>query len=315
MKAVVTTAYGSEEVLKIQDVPDPSIGPDGILVKIHACSVNPIDWKIRKGDVKIVTGRKPPKILGGDYAGVVQEVGSAIADYRPGERVWGHINAVKGGAYAELIAVKAEDIGHMPASLSFEEAASVPLAGLTAYQALTKFGRLNSGHHVLVNGCSGGVGSMAVQFAKALGATVTGVVSTRNLDLAVKLGCDHVINYQTENVLAASAKYDIFFDAVGSEPFRLARKTLSVGGRYITTLPTPMLLFRSAVLNPFRSQKELSFLVKSSGSDLADIAKMVRSEKFVPIVDRVFDLENVKEAHRHSATGKAVGKIVLRVAP
>jgi NADPH:quinone reductase-like Zn-dependent oxidoreductase len=181
MKAIITEKYGDVDVLRQQEVDKPEAQENEILVKVHAFSINPVDWKIRRGDLKLLVGRKPPKILGGDYAGVVSEVGKQITNFQIGDEVFGLVNAFKGGTYAEFVRVKKEEIAPKPQNLNFEEAASLPLVSLTAYQSLVDKGQLQPGHHVMINGCSGGVGLSALQIANALGGRVTGVCSTKNV--------------------------------------------------------------------------------------------------------------------------------------
>ena len=177
MKAVITSGYGSVEVLNIENTEKSKIGKDELLIRTHACSVNPIDWKIRKGLFKAISGKKPPKILGGDFSGIVDEIGVEIKDYKIGDEVWGHVYAFKGGAYAEYIKVKINNISLKPKKFDFIQAAAIPLAGLTAYQSLVDYGKIKENSEVLINGCTGGVGSFGVQIAKFLGCNVTGVCS------------------------------------------------------------------------------------------------------------------------------------------
>lgn len=313
MQAIVTNKYGDVEVLQPQDVEKPVIKNDEILVQIHACSVNPIDWKVRSGDFKILTGRKPPKILGGDYAGIVAEVGSQITQYQPGDAVWGFVETFKRGTYAEFVKVKAEEIGPMPKNLSFEEAASLPLVGLTAYQALVYAGRLKKGYHILVNGCSGGVGLAAMQIAKALGGKVTGVCSTNNLQLARKMGANDVIDYTKQDVLKCLGIYDIFFDVVANKSFSQAKMTLKPAGIYIRTLPSFEAMVLGPLINVVSAKKVKTMDCKASAKDLALLKEMVEDGKLVPLIEKVYPLDQVHTAHRRSETGRVVGKLVLKV--
>ena len=313
MKAIITKRYGGVEVLQPQDVSKPVINDDEILVQVHACSVNPIDWKVRKGDFKILTGLKPPRVLGGDYAGVVAEVGSQISQYRPGEAVWGFVETFKRGTYAEYVKVKAEEIGPMPENLNFAEAASLPLVGLTAYQALVYVGRLEQGHHVLINGCSGGVGLAGVQIAKALGRQVTGVCSRKNMPLARKMGADAVIDYTHQDVLEGEDFYDIFFDVVANKSFAQAKRTLKPAGIYVRTLPSFEAMVLGPLLNLFRAKKVKILDCKASAKDLAILKKMVETGQLAPCLEKVYPLSQVREAHTRSETGRVVGKLVLKV--
>jgi NADPH:quinone reductase-like Zn-dependent oxidoreductase len=317
MKAIITDKYGGAEVLTLQEVERPAIKDDEILVRVHACSVNPIDWKVRRGDLKIMTGIiRPPKILGRDYAGVVDEVGGRVTHYKAGDAVWGFVGSLKRGTYAEFAGVKEGEIGLKPENLSFEEASSIPLAGTAAYQALVYSGRLKKGDHVLVNGCSGGVGLAALQIAKALECKVTGVCSTGNLDLARKMGADEVIDYTTHDVLANKGAYDIFFDVVANKSFSRAKVTLKPGGTYVSTVPTPKSMVLGPLINMLGSKKGKNLLSKASAKDLAVLKEMVENRKLVPVIEKVYPLDQVdqvQEAHTRSETGRVVGKLVLKV--
>ncbi len=313
MKAIITSKYGSVKVLQPQDVDRPIIADDEILVQVHACSVNPIDWKVRRGDFKILTGRKPPRILGGDYAGIVAEVGNQVTLYQPGDAVWGFVETFKRGTYAEFVKVKAKEIGPKPDNLSFEEAASLPLVGLTAYQALVYAGRLKKGYHILVNGCSGGVGLAAMQIAKALECKVTGVCSTNNLQLARKMGANDVIDYTKQDVLKCMGIYDIFFDVVANKSFAQAQRTLKPGGVYVRTLPSFESMIAGPLLNLFRAKKAKVIDCKASAKDLAILKEMVEDGKLVPLIEKVYPLDQVHAAHTRSETGRVVGKLVLKV--
>lgn len=313
MRAIVTKKYGSVEVLEHREVERPVIRAEEILVQVVASSVNPVDWKIRRGDARLLTGRKPPRILGCDYAGIVAEVGERVTTYKRGDAVWGMVSALRGGTYAEFVAVKREEIGPKPSNLSFEEAASIPLVGLTAYQSLVYKGRLKQGDHVIINGCSGGVGLAGLQIAKALECRVTGVCSAKNLPLARKRGADEVIDYTKENVLRTAGSCDIFFDAVANQSFFRARTLLKPGGAYVTTVPSFQSMIMGPLINRVSARKVKYVLAKPNTHDLAILKAMVESGKVVPVVEKVYSLDQVREAHTRSETGRVVGKIVLKV--
>lgn len=219
MKAVIIRRYGAAEVLQYEDVEQPKIEPTQLLVKVRASSVNPIDWKIRQGMLSLITGSKFPKILGFDVAGEVVAIGSGVTRFKPGDAVYGS-TSFPGGGYAEFAAVPENLVVLKPTNLSYEEAAAVPLAALTALQALRDQGNIQTGQTVLINGAAGGVGSFAVQIAKALGTVVTGVSSTKNLDLVKSLLADRVIDYTQQDFTQDTAQYDIIFDAVGKRSRR-----------------------------------------------------------------------------------------------
>ncbi len=314
MRAIVTKKYGPVEVLEHREVARPVITDEEILVQVVACSVNPVDWKIRRGDARLLTGRKPPRILGCDYAGIVAEVGGQVTNYKSGDTVWGMVNALRGGTYAEFVAVKREEIGPKPNNLSFDEAASIPLVALTAYQSLVYKGRLKKGDHIIINGCSGGVGLAGLQIAKALECKVTGVCSTDNLHLARKLGTDEVVDYTKENVLRTAESCDIFFDAVANQSFFRAKTMLKPGGAYVTTVPSFQSMVMGPLINWVGTRKVKYVFVKPNAHDLAILKEMVECGKVVPVVEKVYSLDQVREAHTRSETGRVVGKIVLKVA-
>ena len=291
----------------------PNIQDNEILIQVHAASVNPVDWKVRSGKLKLLTGIKPPGILGGDYAGVVVEVGKKVTNYQIGDEVWGMINAFKGGTYAEYLKVKIKEIGPKPENLNFEEASSIPLAGLTAYQSLVYLGHIKEGNHVIVNGCTGGVGLAGLQIAKALKCKVTGVCSTKNLELAHEIGADDVIDYTKEDILVNKDTYDIFFDAVASQSFDKAKVTLKQNGTYITTLPSFQSLILGPIINIISTKKIKTILVKPSTKDLAVLKEMVESGKLIPVIGKIYPLNKVQEAHAWSETERVVGKLVLKI--
>ncbi|MEN8155299.1 MAG: NAD(P)-dependent alcohol dehydrogenase, partial [Acidobacteriota bacterium] len=238
MKAVAYNKYGAPDVLEITEKNKPELPADKILVKVKASSVNPVDYKIRRGDMKALTGKIFPKLAGSDFAGVVEDKGSAVEDFRKGDKVYGFMNPMKGGAYAEFIIVDPEKTALMPDNLSFEEAASMPVAALTALQALSYLGNVKEGTSVLINGATGGVGSFAVQIAKALGAEVTGLCSGKNMEFCKKLGADNVFDYSKDGLAGSGKKFDVFFDAAAKTNFSKSKMYLKKRGIYITTIPT-----------------------------------------------------------------------------
>lgn len=315
MKAIITKAYGSVDVLSVENVDLPAIQEDEILVQVKAASINPLDWRIRTGEMKIITGKTPPRILGSDYAGVVNKVGKNIRKYKIGDEVFGLIDIVKvkEGTYAEYVKVKENDINIKPENSSFEETASLPLVSLTSYQALVNIAKAKKGNKVLVNGCSGGVGSSAVQIAKALGYETTGICSTKNVGFAKTLGADRVIDYKKENVLSKNEKYDIIFDTVGNLKFSLSKKILESKGTYVTTAVTVPAMIFSPLANMFRTKQFKLVIVKPDAENLTIIRQMVENKELKGQVSKVFNLDDVKEAHLMSQNGGYSGKLVLKV--
>ncbi len=313
MKAVVIRRYGSAEVLQSEDVAQPQIKPNQLLVRVHASSVNPIDWKIRQGMLSLLTGNNFPLILGFDVAGEVVEVGSQVTRFQPGDAVYG-CTGFPGGADAEFAAVPENLIAPKPTNLSYEEAATVPLAALTALQALRDQGNIKSGQTVLINGASGGVGMFAVQIAKALGTEVIGVCSTRNLEFVKSLGADRVIDYTQEDFTAEGRQYDIIFDAVGKRSLSNCKRVLTPNGIYISTLPTPEVLIDS-VLTAFLPGQKAKFVIESPNTqDLVYLKELIEAGKMRTVIDRSFPLAELAAAHSYSESERTVGKIAIAIA-
>ncbi|MBH8562676.1 NAD(P)-dependent alcohol dehydrogenase [Nostoc sp. CENA67] len=313
MKAVVIRRYGPAEVLQYEEVEQPKIKPDQLLVKIHASSVNPIDWKTRKGMLGLLTGYQFPKILGFDVVGEVVEVGSGVTRFKVGDAVYGSTN-FPGGAYAEFAAIPENLLALKPNNLSYQEAATVPLAALTALQALRDLGNIQPGQAVLINGASGGVGIFAVQIAKAIGAEVTGVSSTKNLDLVKSLGADRVIDYKQQDFAKDTAQYDIIFDAVGLRSLLDTKKVLKPNGIYITTLPSPKVVVESVLTSFLPGQKAKFVFEKPNSQDLNYLKDLIEAGKIRTVIDRTFPLQELAAAHTYSETGRAAGKIAIAIA-
>ena len=312
MKAVFIEKYDGPEVLIYGDLPKPVVGDSELLIKVFATSVNPVDWKLRKGMLRFLPGQKLPKILGGDISGIVEEAGKDVEEFKTGYEIYGLISAAKGGGYAEYAMAKPHQISLKPKNISFEEAATIPLAALTAYQSLKRLGKLKVGDKILVNDCSGGVGHFAVQIAKAMGANVTGVCSTKNIELAKILGADKVIDYTNENIFSENITYDIFFDAVANQSFWKVKKHLNKNGRYVTTLPSVSKLL-NLFFNIFSSKKGKMISVKSFPEDLRFLSELIKSDKLRTVIDTAYKLKDSKEAHIHSETGRVVGKLAISI--
>ena len=315
MKAITTKEYGTEDVLNIKEVEIPTISENEILVAVKYASINPLDWRIRTGELKIMTGKTPPKILGSDFSGVVSKVGKNIKAYQKGDEVFGMIDIVKQkeGAYAEFIKVSENDIYKKPNNISLEEASSLPMVSLTAYTALVNIANIKQGSNVLINGCTGGVGSHAVQVAKSSGCKVTGVCSTNNVDFAINLGASKIIDYKKEDVLTLDNKYDVIFDTVGNLEFSKSKNILNSSGIYVTTAATPSAMFLSPIANIFRSKKLKVVIVKPNAQLLAIIKKMVEQNELKPNISKTFDFEQIKNAHKMSQKGGFIGKLVLKI--
>lgn len=312
MKAVVIRRYGAAEVLHYEDVEQPKIEPTQLLVKVRASSVNPVDWKIRQGMLSLISGSTFPKILGFDVAGDVVAVGSQVRRFKPGDAIYGS-TSFPGGGYAEFAAVPENLVALKPTNLSYEEAATVPLAALTALQALRDEGNIQTGQAVLINGAAGGVGSFAVQIAKALGAEVTGVSSTKNLDLVKSLGANRVIDYKQQDFTQDIAQYDIIFDAVGKRSLSQTKRVLKPNGIYITTLPSPEVLLEIVLTAFLPGQKAKFILQKPNTQDLIYLKELIEAGKIRAVIDRTYLLQELAAAHAYSESERAVGKIAIAV--
>lgn len=312
MKAAIINRYGSPEVFQYTEVEKPRFQPFQMLVKVYATSVNPIDWKIRKGILKILTGNKFPMILGFDVSGEVVEVGENVTQFKRGDQIYAHLNQLPGSAYAQYAAVSEKVAAAKPTLMSHEEAAAVPLAAMTALQAFRDEGNLKPGQKVLINGASGGVGTFAVQIAKVLGAEVTAVCGTSNVELVKSLGADRVIDYKQQDFTQDTVKYDMIFDVVGNSSLNQCKNVLQPNSIYVTTQPYPENYLKSFLTWLTPGQKYKVVLLKSRGSDLAYLKEQIEAGKIRAIIDRTYPLSEIAAAHTYSETERAVGKIVIR---
>jgi NADPH:quinone reductase-like Zn-dependent oxidoreductase len=321
MKATVIDGYGGSERLVVRDLPDPAPpGPGQVLVRVRAASVNPIDWKIRQGKLRLVRRARFPLVLGYDLAGEVVAIGPEVTRFEPGDEVFGGLDPRSpGGSYAELTLAREGELAPKPAALTFEAAAALPVAGVTALQALRGKGELVAGEKVLVNGASGGVGHLAVQIAVALGARVTAVASRRNLDFVRGLGAHEVIDYEEEDFTGRDDEWDVIFDAVGTRTYRDAEPALSRnGGIYVSTQVSPRLVIDVA-LTTFggllgQKKRARAILAKPKTEDLAVLAHLAERGGLRPEIQQVFALEELAQAHDLSESEHVRGKLVVRVA-
>lgn len=317
MKAVTFKKYGNIEVLKYESISEPSFTENQVLINVDFASVNPVDWKVRKGVARVLTGLLKPKvtyqILGGDIAGTIESVGDNIQDFQKGDKVCAILGGIPGGGYAEKVAVDVSQIALMPKSLDARAAAALPLTGLTAFQAL-QIANIEPNQKVLVNGASGGVGVFAVQIAKAMGAKVTAVCSQKNTSFVLGLGADSVIDYELSDFTKVTNTYDVIYDAVGNSSFKKCKSILSKSGIYITTIPGPLSLLQARLLPYFSKRRVLPIITKNSGEDLAALGVLVDKYQLQVPIDSEFPLKNAAAAHDYSETGRVKGKIVLRIA-
>src|SRR5437868_7921330 len=325
MKAIVYCDYGLPN-LKLAEIAKPSPTDGQILGKVHAASVNPLDWHFIEGTPKIMramgVGLRKPKDarLGVDFAGTVEAVGENVAQFKPGDEVFGG----RDGAFAEYVCPRADRaVTLKPASVTFEQAASVNIAGITALQALRDKGKVQPGQKVLINGASGGVGTFAVQIAKSFGADVTGVCSTRNVDLVTSLGADHVIDYTKEDFAKGEQRYDVILDNVPNHSLSECRRILTPNGKYVmiggggpndNRWVGPFgRVIKAMVLSPFTSQKMGMMMADSNQKDLSVLGDLMQSGKVKPVIDRTYKLSEVPAAIAYLEQGHARGKVVITV--
>src|SRR5215510_2027561 len=326
MKAIVYCDYGSPDVLKLADIEKPVPNDNELLIRVRAASVNPFDWNYVRGAPYVgrLMGmglRKPKEIrLGGDYAGTVEAVGKNVNQFKPGDEVFGG----RTGAFAQYVRARADRaVVLKPASVTFEQAASVPIAALTALQAVRDEGKVQPGQKVLINGASGGVGTFAVQIAKVFGAEVTGVCSTRNVEMVRSLGADRVIDYTREDFTKSTTRYDVVLDLIGNRPLLENRRVLTTKGIYVLVggggpedqgfigpLVQPVKEF---ILSPFVSQKLVMLFAELNKKDLTLVGDLMQAGKVKAVIDRRYKLSEVPEALRYLEKGHARGKVVITV--
>jgi NADPH:quinone reductase-like Zn-dependent oxidoreductase len=322
VKAIVCHEYGSPDVLRYEDVEKPIAGDDEVLIKVCAASVNPLDWHFLRGTPllgRIAFGLRKPKITrpGRDVAGRVQSIGRHVTALKPGDEVFGSCR----GAFAEYACTSESAVARKPSGVPCEQAACVAVAGLTALQGLRDKGQIQPGHTVLINGAAGGVGTFAVQIAKVLGATVTGVCSTKNVELVRSIGADRVIDYTQEDFTRNGQRYDVIFDLVGNHSFLACRRVLNPTGLFIAVggggsdgrrLGRWLAGVLGAVLwSRFLSQKAVLFGAKLNKEDLAVMGELMETGKVTPVIDRRYELSQVPAAIRYLTEGHARGKIVI----
>ncbi|MGE3818513.1 MAG: NAD(P)-dependent alcohol dehydrogenase [Isosphaeraceae bacterium] len=316
MKAIVLDGYGGPNRLVLREIEPPCPSEGEVLLRVRAAGVNPVDWKIAAGDLRPFLPRRFPWIPGGDASGEVAQVGPGVTRFQEGDPVFCLNGAAGGGAYAELLVVSESVLAHKPPSLSFEEAAALPIAGLTALQALRDHGGLSPGGTVMIHGAAGGVGHLALQIAQALGASTGATCGPANLEFVRGLGADRVIDYTRDDFTRRGERYDVVFDAVGKRAYPACRRVLEPGGVYVSTLPSMSLFFWSMATrlpHPGARHRAAFVMVKGRSADLDDLAGLVEDGKLRPRLDAVYPLERAEYAQERSRSGHARGKIVLSV--
>ncbi|RLL45467.1 NAD(P)-dependent alcohol dehydrogenase [Oceanobacillus piezotolerans] len=321
MKAVVTMKYGSPEMLQLREVDKPVPDDNQVLVKVHAASLNKGNIVMLRGEPVLARpfiGLTKPKhpIPGGDMAGIVEAVGKNIKDFQVGDEVFGDLSASGWGSYAEYVVAPEKALVKKPRNLSFEEAASVPMAAVTALQGLKK-GNIKQGERVLIYGASGGVGTFAVQIAKAYGAEVTAFCSEQKKETVESLGADHVYDYKKEDLTNHTARYDLIIGVNGYQPISVYKRALSQAGRYVMIGGSTEKLYESMFLGAWHSlfgkKKMTNLLQRANKEDLEEIRKLLEREKLNPVIDRVFPLNDIQNAFRYMEEGHAKGKVVITI--
>ncbi|HYO45284.1 MAG TPA: NAD(P)-dependent alcohol dehydrogenase [Gemmatimonadota bacterium] len=312
MKAIRYTEYGPLDVLQLTEVATPVPKDDEILIRIRAASVNPIDWRLMRGTpypIRMMTGLRRPKEtrVGHDLAGQVEAVGGKVTQFRPGDAVFG----ASDGAFAEYVCTSESDVVPMPANVTFEQAAAVAVAGLTALQGLRDRGRVQPGQKVLINGAAGGVGTFAVQIARSFGADVTGVCSTRNVDLVQSLGADHVVDYTREDFTRTGQRHDLILDMIGNRSLSDCRRALTPKGTLVWVGGPLRGMPKAVVVSPFVSQNLVVLVAKIRKEDLITLRELLGAGTVTPVIDRSYPLEKVPEAIRYLEEGHARGKVVI----
>ncbi len=320
MKAIVYEMYGPPDVLEFREIDPPTVGDDELLVRVRAAGINPYDWHYLRGLpylVRLVNGVRRPRhlsVLGSDMAGVVEAVGGQVTEFGPGDEVYAEVGT---GGCAEYIVVPADQVGLKPRDLTFEQTAAVPMAAETALQGVRETGKLRPGHRVLINGASGGVGTFAVQIAKALGAEVTGVCSGANVDMVRSIGADHVIDYTAEDFTRSDQRFDMILDTVGNRSLSECRRVLAPKGVYGATgggggrwLGPLMPQLKAVLVSPFVRQR-LAAVNDKPNRDLEFLNQLIDTGRLTPVIDRIYPLAQTSDAMGYLAQGHARGKVVI----
>ena len=308
MRAIRINQYGGTEILQLNQIDTPKINTDDILIKVKSSSINPVDWKIREGYLKDFIPYQMPVTLGFDVSGVVSEVGSEVTDFKVGDEVFSRPDISRDGAYADYIAVKADEVAFKSSKLSFEQAAALPLAGITAWQCLVDVGQLQAGQRVLIHAGAGGVGHLAIQIAKAKGATVIATASTANQELLAQFGADQAVDYTKGVLLEQIEPVDIVIDTIGGEVQSNSWALLKAGGMLVSIVDQP-----NEELAKQHNAKAAFVFIESSSRILRELNKLVEKDQLLPFIEHRFSLEQIADAHLQSQTGRTRGKIIIKV--
>lgn len=333
MKAVFIQKYGSPDVMQFGDLPKPVPGPGDILLAMKAASINPIDYKVREGKVKLLFAYKMPLIMGNDGSGVVESVGSGVTRFKAGDPVIVRPDKSRIGTFAEFCVVREADAAHKPSNLSFEEAASLPLVGLTCYQAMVTLGQMKKGQSILIHAGAGGVGTFAIQFAKHLGLHVTTTTSTGNVDFVKNLGADTVIDYRTTRFEDACKDMDMVFATIGGDTLKKSFSVVKKNGVIVSITAIPdaktgarygagavvrgLFHLMNSGLRGLSSKTGVRYeylMMEPDGKQLEEIAGLAERQIIRPVIDRVFELSDMRSAFAYAEKGRSRGKVILRIA-
>lgn len=310
MKKIIYSKFGGPEVLQIADVPIPVVQATTILIKVKAVSINPLDWKIRNGEMKLMSGTKFPKGIGIDFSGIVEETGTEITAYKKGDEVYGILDVFKGEALSEYIIAGQQDVAIKPGNISFEQAAAMAVVGSAALQIFRTLVGLKKGTEVLINGASGGIGMFATQIAKMGGGIVTTVVGESGIQAVKDWGADFIVNYRKEDVLKGNKQYDVIIDLSGKMPFSDAKQIMKHSSVYIHTAPGPKQIISSFFINLFSGKKYKLLMLKPSPKHLAELRGYAESGMEI-VVSKVYPFNSFNKAYTEAPNGKFIGKAVI----
>lgn len=313
MQAIAYQSFGNTDVLQTIEEPKPTVQPDQVLIKVKAVSINPLDWKIRKGEMKLMSGSKFPKHTGIDFAGIIEDTGASVTNFKKGDEVFGVVkNNMKEGALAEYVAVPATLVWKKPATISFAQAASIPTVGAAAVTSLEKMGNIHSQTRILVNGATGGFGMLLLQLLKQKGAYITAVTSTKAIAYAKKWGADIVIDYTKDNVLSQQIRYDIIIDLSGKMGYANARQIMKPKALFLNPTPRPIEIPMAIIKNLFTSRKHVIILSSPSAENMEVLLHTLDNGMQIE-VNKVFPFARTKEAYQYAEQGGYTGKVVIEL--
>jgi NADPH:quinone reductase-like Zn-dependent oxidoreductase len=313
MKSLAYNEFGGTDVLQLIDVSKPTMGDNELLVKVKSVSLNPIEWKFRKGEMKMMSGKKFPQFVGGEFSGVIEQVGKNIVEFKPGDEVFGFINTKKGGAIQDNVVVTPNLITHKPKNISFEQAASISVVGIAAMTGLYKTAKIKRGQSILINGCTGNMAIWANQIAKQEGLRVVGACSAESQAFALQLGCDEVIDYRKQNVLSLSEKFDIVWDMANVLRFGDVKRILKNNGIFLNPTPTLPQIIGSLFGNLVSSKKHKVVLGAPNKEYLNRLADFAKQPNFQIPINKIFSFSDYKQAYDYAEKGGIVGKVVINV--